>query len=43
MLARVEKAGGSVLEPKTDIGDGMGFFAIFLDTEGNKVGFHSMG
>jgi predicted enzyme related to lactoylglutathione lyase len=42
MLARVEKAGGSVVVPKTEIGNDFGFFAHFIDTEGNKVGFHSM-
>jgi len=43
MLARVEKAGGSVVVPKTEIGNDFGFFALFIDTEGNKVGLHSMG
>ncbi len=42
MLARVEKAGGSIAVPKTEIGNGFGFFAHFVDTEGNKVGLHSM-
>jgi len=42
MLARVAGAGGSVVVPKTDIGSGFGFFAHFMDTEGNKVGLHSM-
>jgi uncharacterized protein len=42
MLARVEKAGGSIAVPKTDIGNNFGFFAHFIDTEGNKVGLHSM-
>jgi uncharacterized protein len=42
MLARVQPAGGSVAVPKTDIGSGFGFFAHFVDTEGNKVGLHSM-
>lgn len=42
MLARVEQAGGSVATPKTDIGNDFGFFAHFIDTEGNKVGLHSM-
>lgn len=40
ILARVEPAGGSVLMPKTSIGE-PGFCAIFLDTEGNRVGLHS--
>jgi predicted enzyme related to lactoylglutathione lyase len=43
VLKRVEKAGGKVAVPKTDIGGGMGFWAHFTDTEGNKVGLHSMG
>ncbi|MFN3304102.1 MAG: VOC family protein [Roseateles sp.] len=42
LLARVEAAGGKVLVPKTEIGNGFGFFAHFLDSEGNKVGLHSM-
>ena len=40
-LNRVEKAGGSIVLPKTSIGEN-GFFALFMDTEGNKVAFHSM-
>lgn len=42
MLARVEQAGGSIACPKTEIGNDFGFFAHFIDTEGNKVGLHSM-
>lgn len=42
MLERVEAAGGSVMVPKTEIGNDFGFFAFFVDTEGNKVGLHSM-
>ena len=40
-LGRVEKAGGKVLAEKMGIGEN-GFIAFFLDTEGNKVGLHSM-
>lgn len=40
-LARVEKAGGKVMMPKTSIGPN-GFMAIIMDTEGNRVAFHSM-
>jgi predicted enzyme related to lactoylglutathione lyase len=40
-LSRVEPAGGQVMIPKTAIGDGMGFFAVFIDTEGNQVGLWS--
>ncbi len=39
-LARVEKAGGKVILPKTSIGD-HGFMGHFIDTEGNRVAFHS--
>lgn len=42
-LGRVESAGGTVILPKTDIGENRGFIALFIDTEGNKVGFHSLG
>lgn len=41
MLNRVEPAGGAVLEQKTDIGNGFGFYALFQDTEGNRLGLHS--
>jgi predicted enzyme related to lactoylglutathione lyase len=42
MLARAQQAGGSIALPKTDIGDSMGCFAHFIDTEGNKVGIYSL-
>lgn len=41
-LSRVPAAGGKVILPKTEIGGGMGYMALFIDSEGNKVGFHSM-
>jgi hypothetical protein len=37
-IAQVEAAGGKVMVPKTPIGPDMGFFARFLDCEGNVVG-----
>jgi predicted enzyme related to lactoylglutathione lyase len=40
-LAKVEIAGGKIVLPKTSIGPN-GFMAHFIDTEGNKVAFHSM-
>ncbi|MCA6441237.1 MAG: VOC family protein [Chitinophagaceae bacterium] len=40
-LARVEAAGGKILTLKTSLGPN-GFMATFLDTEGNRVAFHSM-
>ncbi len=40
-LSKVEGAGGKVMMPKTKISDEIGYMAIFLDTEGNKLAFHS--
>ncbi len=39
-LGQVEKAGGKLVIPKTDIGE-FGFFAEAIDTEGNLIGLHS--
>ncbi|MDL5048967.1 VOC family protein [Oscillatoria amoena NRMC-F 0135] len=41
-LGKVEAAGGKIIVPKTQISDDMGYFAIFNDTEGNTMAFHSM-
>jgi predicted enzyme related to lactoylglutathione lyase len=38
---KIEANGGKIVVPKTGIGPETGFFAIFTDTEGNKVGLHS--
>ncbi|HOJ90067.1 MAG TPA: VOC family protein [Saprospiraceae bacterium] len=38
--ARVEIAGGKVLQEKFQIGE-HGFCSIVMDTEGNTIGFHS--
>lgn len=40
-LSKVEQAGGKIIMPKTAIGPN-GFMAHFEDSEGNKVGLHSM-
>lgn len=40
-LDRVRKAGGETLLPKTELPDGMGYFAQIRDTEGNRVGLYS--
>jgi predicted enzyme related to lactoylglutathione lyase len=40
-LSRVEAAGGQVVLPKTSIAP-WGFIALFIDSEGNRVGLHSM-
>ncbi len=39
--SRVAAAGGSVQKPKSSIGE-FGFISLVLDTEGNKIGLHSM-
>jgi uncharacterized protein len=38
---KIKSNGGKIVVPKTEIGPDMGFFAMFTDTEGNKVGLHS--
>ena len=42
ILDRVTKAGGKELEGKTIIGEGLGYWALITDTEGNRVALHSM-
>ena len=41
VLARVTAAGGSVIMPKTLISKQIGHIALFLDSEGNRIGLHS--
>jgi uncharacterized protein len=41
ILDKVEPNGGKIVVPKTEISPEMGFFALFTDTEGNKLGLHS--
>lgn len=41
ILEKVEKNGGKILMPKTAHADESGFFALFLDTEGNRLGLNS--
>ncbi|WP_202619526.1 VOC family protein [Flagellimonas algicola] len=41
ILNKVQESGGQILVPKTPHADEMGFFALFLDSEGNKMGLHS--
>lgn len=42
VLDRVEAAGGSIIVPKTEISPEHGFMGIILDTEGNRIGLHSI-
>jgi len=41
VLGRVQKAGGKVTVPKTQISPEHGYMAVFLDSEGNRVALHS--
>jgi uncharacterized protein len=41
VLAKVEPAGGRVIMPKTLINEAVGYFALFMDTEGNRLALHS--
>lgn len=41
ILDKVEKKGGEIVVPKTLHADESGYFAIFIDTEGNRLGLHS--
>ncbi|MDM1370777.1 VOC family protein [Myroides marinus] len=40
-LDKVEKNNGQILVPKTAHADGIGYFAIFLDSEGNQMALNS--
>jgi uncharacterized protein len=41
VLSRIDKAGGKVVVPKTFIAPEHGYFARFVDTEGNMIALHS--
>lgn len=41
VLDKVEPNGGKIIVPKMQISPEMGYFAMFIDTEGNKLGLHS--
>ena len=41
ILDEVVKNRGEIITPKTAHADESGFFAIFLDSEGNRIGLHS--
>ena len=42
ILDKVEKNGGCIIIPKTPHADESSYFALFLDSEGNKLGLHSV-
>ncbi|TGL72413.1 VOC family protein [Leptospira jelokensis] len=41
ILSSVAKNGGKVVLEKTEISPEMGYFALFMDPEGNQIGLHS--
>ncbi len=42
LLTQVISSGGRVIRPKTKIeAEGMGYFALFLDSEGNQIGLYA--
>lgn len=41
ILDKVESNGGKIILPKTAHADESGFFALFIDSEGNKLGLNS--
>ncbi len=42
VLDKVESAGGKIVVPKTEISPEYGFMAVIIDTEGNRIGLHSV-
>ncbi len=42
VLDKVEAAGGKIMMPKTEISPKYGFMAVIIDTEGNRIGLHSV-
>ena len=42
ILDRIEGAGGKIIVPKTEISPEYGYMGIFEDTEGNRIGLHSI-
>ncbi|OUR93279.1 glyoxalase [Flavobacteriales bacterium 34_180_T64] len=40
-LNRVEASGGTIVQAKTQISPDVGFMAVFLDSEGNRIALHS--
>ena len=42
VLDKVEAAGGKILVPKTEISPEYGYMGVFIDSEGNRIGLHSV-
>lgn len=41
-LQRAQEAGGTVATPRTELPEGMGYYAHIIDSEGNRIGLHAM-
>ncbi|MBP6408892.1 VOC family protein [Candidatus Dojkabacteria bacterium] len=41
ILDKIESNGGKIIVPKTLHADESGYYALFIDTEGNRLGLHS--
>ncbi len=41
VAGKIEEAGGRIILPKTWISEEGGYYAIFIDSEGNKLALHS--
>ena len=42
VLDKIPAAGGTIVVPKTQISPEIGYMAVFMDTEGNRVALHSI-
>ncbi len=42
ILDHVVAAGGQIIVPKTQISPDYGFMAVLMDSEGNRIGLHSI-
>jgi predicted enzyme related to lactoylglutathione lyase len=42
MLDKIESKNGKIIVPKTQISPEMGYFGVFIDTEGNKIAIQSI-
>ncbi|MDB5287711.1 MAG: hypothetical protein JWR05_2660, partial [Mucilaginibacter sp.] len=41
VIDRIEKFGGKIVMPRTEISPEIGYMAFFIDTEGNRIGLHA--
>ena len=42
IMDKIPAAGGTIMVPKTAISPEYGFVGVFIDTEGNRIGLHSV-